>query len=148
MEENPSNRKGARHIDAREHFVADDNSSKSVSSSWCCASKTNKMVADALTRNLLHTTHRQRDRARARAPRGGVNRVKFVISETGLRLKLLIPPPRRGRGREREKERECVCVRERQRRETEERERQKREREREREGERRFFDNQEATEGQ
>jgi hypothetical protein len=53
MTENPSNRKGARHIDTREHFVdqlVNDRIVKLVQS------KTNKkqlkMVADALTKNL------------------------------------------------------------------------------------------------
>jgi hypothetical protein len=54
MTENPSNRKGARHIDTREHFcnnfvdqLVKDRIVKLVQ----C--RTNKMVADAMTKNLL-----------------------------------------------------------------------------------------------
>jgi hypothetical protein len=49
MAENPSNRKGARHIDTREHFVDQLVKDHIVKLLQC---KTNKMVADALTKNL------------------------------------------------------------------------------------------------
>jgi hypothetical protein len=49
MAENPSNRKGARHIDTREHFVDQLVKNRIVKLEQC---RTNKMVADALTKNL------------------------------------------------------------------------------------------------
>ena len=49
MAENPSNRKGARHIDTREHFVDQLVKDRIVKLQQC---RTNKMVADALTKNL------------------------------------------------------------------------------------------------
>jgi hypothetical protein len=49
MAENPSNSKGARHIDTREHFVDQLVKDRIVKLVPC---KTNKMVADALTKNL------------------------------------------------------------------------------------------------
>jgi hypothetical protein len=49
MAENPSNRKGARHIDTREHFVDQLVKDRIVKLVQC---RTNKMVADALTKNL------------------------------------------------------------------------------------------------
>jgi nitrate/TMAO reductase-like tetraheme cytochrome c subunit len=49
MAENPSNRKGARHIDTREHFVDQLIKDRIVKLVQC---RTNKMVADALTKNL------------------------------------------------------------------------------------------------
>jgi hypothetical protein len=49
MGENPSNRKGARHIDSREHFVDQLVKDRIVKLQQC---RTNKMVADALTKNL------------------------------------------------------------------------------------------------
>ncbi len=49
MAENPSNRKGARHIDTREHFVYQLVKDRIVKLVQC---KTNKTVADALTKNL------------------------------------------------------------------------------------------------
>jgi hypothetical protein len=49
MAENPSNRKGARHIDTREHFVDQLVKDRIVKQVQC---RTNKMVADALTKNL------------------------------------------------------------------------------------------------
>ncbi len=48
MGENPSNRKEARHIDTREHFV--DQLIKDRIKLVNC--RANKMVADALTKNL------------------------------------------------------------------------------------------------
>ena len=50
MAENPSNRKGARHIDTREHFVDQPVKDRIVKLVQC---RTNKMVADALTKTLL-----------------------------------------------------------------------------------------------
>ena len=50
MAENPSIRKGARHIDMREHFVDQLVKDRIVKLVQC---RTNKMVADALTKNLL-----------------------------------------------------------------------------------------------
>jgi hypothetical protein len=47
--ENPSNRKGARHIDMREHFVDQLVKDRIVKLVQC---RTKKMVADALTKNL------------------------------------------------------------------------------------------------
>jgi len=49
MAENPSNRKGARHIDTREHFADQLIKDRIVKLVQC---RTNKMVADALTKNL------------------------------------------------------------------------------------------------
>jgi len=49
MAENPSNRKGARHIDTREHFVDQLVKDHTIKLVQC---RTNKMVADALTKNL------------------------------------------------------------------------------------------------
>jgi len=49
MAENPNNRKGARHIDTREHFVDQLVKDKLDKLQQC---RTNKMVADALTKNL------------------------------------------------------------------------------------------------
>jgi hypothetical protein len=49
MAENPSNRKGARHIDTREHFVDQLVKDHTIKLVQC---RTNKMVADALTNNL------------------------------------------------------------------------------------------------
>ena len=49
MAENPSNRKGARHIDTREHFVDQLVKDRIIKLVQC---RTNKMVADALTKNL------------------------------------------------------------------------------------------------
>jgi hypothetical protein len=49
MAENPCNRKGARHIDTREHFVDQLVKDRIVKLVQC---RTNKMVADALTKNL------------------------------------------------------------------------------------------------
>jgi hypothetical protein len=49
MAENPSNRKGARHIDTREHFVDQLVKDHIIKLVPC---RTNKMVADALTKNL------------------------------------------------------------------------------------------------
>jgi hypothetical protein len=49
MAENPSNRKGARHVNTREHFVDQLVKDPIVKLEQC---KTNKMVADALTKNL------------------------------------------------------------------------------------------------
>jgi hypothetical protein len=49
MAENPSNRKGARHIDTREHFVDQLVKDHIIKLVQC---RTNKMVADALTKNL------------------------------------------------------------------------------------------------
>ena len=49
MAENPSNRKGERHIDTREHFVDQLVKDRIVKLVQC---KPNKMVADALTKNL------------------------------------------------------------------------------------------------
>ena len=49
MAENPSNRKGARHIDTREHFVDQLVKDRIIKLAQC---RTNKMVADALTKNL------------------------------------------------------------------------------------------------
>jgi hypothetical protein len=48
MAENPSNRKGARHIDTREHFVDQLVKEHIVKLMQC---KPNKMVADAMTKN-------------------------------------------------------------------------------------------------
>jgi hypothetical protein len=45
----PSNRKGARHIDTREHFVDQLVKDHTIKLVQC---RTNKMVADALTKNL------------------------------------------------------------------------------------------------
>ena len=50
MAENLSNRKGARHIDTREHFVDQLVKDRIVKLVQC---RTNKMVADALTKKLL-----------------------------------------------------------------------------------------------
>jgi len=47
MAENPSNRKGARHIDTREHFVDQLVKDRIIKLVQC-----SKMVADALTKNL------------------------------------------------------------------------------------------------
>ncbi len=52
MSENPSNRKGSRHIDTREHFVDQLVKDRIVKLVQC---RTNKMVADALTKNLSAT---------------------------------------------------------------------------------------------
>jgi hypothetical protein len=49
MAENPSNRKGARHIYTREHFVDQLVKHHTIKLVQC---RTNKMVADALTKNL------------------------------------------------------------------------------------------------
>ncbi len=49
MAENPSNRKGARHIDTREHFVDQLVKEHIVKLVQC---RTNTMVVDALTKNL------------------------------------------------------------------------------------------------
>ncbi len=49
MTENPSNRKGALHIDTREHFVDQLVKDRIVKLVQC---RTNKTVADALTKNL------------------------------------------------------------------------------------------------
>jgi hypothetical protein len=49
MAENPCNRKGARHIGTREHFVDQLVKDRIVKLVQC---RTNKMVADALTENL------------------------------------------------------------------------------------------------
>ena len=49
MAENPSNRKGARHIDTREHFVDQLVKDRIIKLVQC---RTSKMVADALTKNL------------------------------------------------------------------------------------------------
>ena len=49
MAENPSNRKGARHIDTREHFVDKLVKDHTIELVQC---RTNKMVANALTKNL------------------------------------------------------------------------------------------------
>jgi hypothetical protein len=49
MAENPSNRKGARHIDTREHFVDHLVKDRIFKMVQC---RTNKMVADALTKNF------------------------------------------------------------------------------------------------
>jgi hypothetical protein len=49
MAENPSNRKGARHSDTREHFVDQLVKDRIVKLVQC---RTNKMVADALMKNL------------------------------------------------------------------------------------------------
>ena len=49
MAENPSNQKGARHIDTREHFVDQLVKDHTIKLVQC---RTNKMVADALTKNL------------------------------------------------------------------------------------------------
>jgi hypothetical protein len=49
MTENPSNRKGARHIDTREHFVDQLVKDHTIKLVQC---RTNKMAADALTKNL------------------------------------------------------------------------------------------------
>jgi hypothetical protein len=49
MAEYPSNRKGARHIDTREHFVDQLVKDRIVKLVQC---RTNKIVADALTKNL------------------------------------------------------------------------------------------------
>jgi hypothetical protein len=49
MVENPSNRKGAQQIDTREHFVDQLVKDRIVKPVQC---RTNKMVADALTKNL------------------------------------------------------------------------------------------------
>jgi hypothetical protein len=49
MAENPSNRKGARHIDTREYFVDQLVKDRIVKLVQC---RTNKMAADALTKNL------------------------------------------------------------------------------------------------
>ena len=49
MAENPSNRKGARHIDTREYFVDQLVKDRIVKLVQC---RTYKMVADALTKNL------------------------------------------------------------------------------------------------
>jgi hypothetical protein len=49
MTENPSNRKGAGHIDTREHFVDQLVKDRIVKLVQC---RTNKMVVDALTKNL------------------------------------------------------------------------------------------------
>ena len=56
MAENPSNRKGARHIDTREHFVDQLVKDRIVKLVQC---RTNKMVADALTKNLPAPTFEQ-----------------------------------------------------------------------------------------
>jgi hypothetical protein len=50
MAENPSNRTGARNIDRREHFVDQLVKDRIVKLVQC---RTNKMVADTLTKNLL-----------------------------------------------------------------------------------------------
>jgi hypothetical protein len=49
MAENPSNRKGVRHTDTREHFVDQLVKDRIIKLVQC---RTNKMVADALTKNL------------------------------------------------------------------------------------------------
>ena len=49
MAENSSNRKGARHIDTREHFVDQLVKDRIVKLQQC---RTNKMAADAPTKNL------------------------------------------------------------------------------------------------
>jgi hypothetical protein len=49
MAKNPSNSKGARHIDTREHFFDQLVKDRIVKLVQC---RTNKMVADALTKNL------------------------------------------------------------------------------------------------
>ena len=49
MAENPRRRNGARHIDTREHFVDQHVKDRIVKLVQC---RTNKMVADALTKNL------------------------------------------------------------------------------------------------
>ena len=49
MAENPSNRKGARHIDTREHFVDQLVKDHNIKLVQC---RTNKMIADALTKSL------------------------------------------------------------------------------------------------
>jgi hypothetical protein len=49
MAENPSNRKGARHIDTRELFVDQLVKNRIVKLVLC---RTNKIAADALTKNL------------------------------------------------------------------------------------------------
>jgi hypothetical protein len=56
MAENPSNRKGARHIDTREHFVDQLVKDHIIKLVQC---RTNKMVADALTKNLPAPTFEQ-----------------------------------------------------------------------------------------
>ena len=52
MTENPSNRKGARHIDTREHFVDQLVKDRIVKLVQC---RTNKMVADALKKEFAGT---------------------------------------------------------------------------------------------
>ena len=52
MAENPSNGKGARHIDTREHFVDQLVKDRIIKLVQC---RTNKMVADTLTKNLPAT---------------------------------------------------------------------------------------------
>jgi hypothetical protein len=49
MTENPSNRKGAQHMDTREHFVDQLVKDRIIKLVQC---RTNKMVADTLTKNL------------------------------------------------------------------------------------------------
>jgi hypothetical protein len=49
MAENPSNRKGARHIDTREHFVDQLVKDSFIKLVQC---RTNKIVANVLTKNL------------------------------------------------------------------------------------------------
>jgi nitrate/TMAO reductase-like tetraheme cytochrome c subunit len=56
MTENPSNRKGARHIDTREHFVDQLVKDSIVKLTQC---RTNNMVADALTKSLQAPTFEQ-----------------------------------------------------------------------------------------
>jgi nitrate/TMAO reductase-like tetraheme cytochrome c subunit len=57
MTENPSNRKGVRHIDSREHFVDQLVKDRIVKLVHC---RTNKIVADALTKNLSVPAFEQR----------------------------------------------------------------------------------------
>ena len=49
MAENPVNRKASRHIDTRKHFIGELVENGTIKLKHC---KTDKMVADALTKNL------------------------------------------------------------------------------------------------
>ena len=49
MAENPVNRKASRHIDTRKHWIGEAVEAKLIKLDPC---STNKMVADALTKNL------------------------------------------------------------------------------------------------